>query len=55
MPKLDNARKLSGFYYIDPEDMKFKDTMKNARMKLEVPLGSAMPCNLHSVPGHRET
>ena len=44
MPKLDNARKLREIYYIDPYDMEFNDTMKNARKKLEVPLESAMPC-----------
>ena len=32
---LDNARKLRGIYYIDPEDKEFKETIKNARKKLE--------------------
>ena len=27
-PKLDNARKLRGIYYIDPEDKEFNDTLK---------------------------
>ena len=42
-PKLDNARKLRGVYYIDPDDMEFTDTMKNARKVLKMPLESAMP------------
>ena len=32
---LENARKLRGIYFIDPEDMEFKETIKNARKKLE--------------------
>ena len=30
-PKLDNARKLRGFFFIDPEYEEYKETMKNAR------------------------
>ena len=30
-PKLDNAGKLRGIYFIDPEDAEFKETMKNAQ------------------------
>ena len=41
---LDNARKLRGIYFIDPEDTEFKETMKNARKKLETPVAPAMPC-----------
>ena len=37
-PRLDNARKLRGIYFI-------KDTMKNARRKMEVPMPAAAPCN----------
>ena len=37
-PKLDNARKLRGIYFIDSEDEEFKLTMKNARRKLEIPI-----------------
>ena len=32
---LENARKLREIYFIDPEDTEFKDTIKNARKKLE--------------------
>ena len=31
-------------YFIDPESEEFKDIMKNARRKLEVPMPAAMPC-----------
>ena len=41
---LDNARKLRGIYFIDPEDTEFKETIKNARKKLETPVAPAMPC-----------
>ena len=43
-PKLDNARKLRGIYFIDPEDKEFKETIKNACKKLETPMAPAMPC-----------
>ena len=42
-PKLDNARKLRGIYFIDSADEEFKEFMKNARRKLEVPMPAAMP------------
>ena len=40
---LENARKLRGIYFIDPEDMEFKETIKNAREKLETSVAPAMP------------
>ena len=40
---LENARKLRGIYFIYPEDKEFKETMKNARKKLETPVAPAMP------------
>ena len=40
---LDNARKLRGIYFSDPEDKVFKETIKNARKKLETPIAPAMP------------
>ena len=43
-PKLDNARKFRGIYFIDREDKEFKETIKNARKKLETPMVRAMPC-----------
>ena len=43
-PKLDHARSLCGIYFIDPKDEEFKDIMKNARRKIEIPMPAAMPC-----------
>ena len=34
-PKLKNARRLRGIFFIDPDDEEFKHIMKNARKKLE--------------------
>ena len=41
---LENAQKLRGIYFIDPEDTEFKETIKNARKKLETSVAPAMPC-----------
>ena len=49
-PKLDNARKLRGIYLVDPDDGEFKETMKNARKKLEVPI-AAILCKLMTFRG----
>ena len=38
---LDNARKLRGIYFIDPEDKEFKETIKNAPKKLETPVSGS--------------
>ena len=43
---LENARKLRGIYFIDPEDKEFKETIKNARKKLETSVAPAMPCEI---------
>ena len=43
---LDNARKLRGIYFIDPEVKEFKETIKNARKKLESPIAPAMLCKI---------
>ena len=43
---LDNARKLRGIYFIDPEDKEFKETIKNARKKLKTSVAPAMPCKI---------
>ena len=43
---LENARKLRGFYFIDPEDKEFKETIKNDRKKLETSIAPAMPCKI---------
>ena len=40
-PKLDNVRKLRGFFS-DPEDGEYKETIKNARKRLKVPVEAAV-------------
>ena len=52
-PKLDNAWKLRGLYFVDPEDIEFKETLKNAR-KLEIPIEAVVPCKIRKRQ-HRET
>ena len=37
---------MRGIYFIDPEDKEFKETIKNARKKLETPCAPAMPCTI---------
>ena len=43
---LENARKLRGIYFIDLEDKEFKETIKNAREKLETSVAPAVPCKI---------
>ena len=43
---LENARKLRGIYFNDPEVKEFKETIKNAREKLETSVAPAMPCKI---------
>ena len=45
-PKLDNARRFRGIYFIDPEDKEFKETIKNVRKILETPLAPAVLCKM---------
>ena len=45
-PKLDNAGRLRGMYFIDPADAESKETVTNARRKWEVPMPAAMPCKI---------
>ena len=54
-PKLDNARRLRGIYFIDLEDKEFKQTIKNARKKLETPMAPAMFCKTSKKSKHGET
>ena len=54
-PQLDNARKLRGIYFIDPGDKEFKETIKNARKKLETPMAPAMPCKASKNSQHKAT
>ena len=48
---LENARKLRGIYFIDPEDAEFKETIKNARKKLETSVAPAMTCKIMKIVG----
>ena len=43
---LENARKLRAIYFIDPEDTEFKETIMNARKKLETSVAPAVPCKI---------
>ena len=43
---LENARKLRGIYFIDPEDTEVKETIKNVREKLETSVAPATPCKI---------
>ena len=43
---LENARKLPGIYFIDPEDMEFRETIKNSCKKLETSVAPALPCKI---------
>ena len=43
---LENPRKLRGIYFIDPEDKEFKETIKNARKKLETSIAPAVLCKI---------
>ena len=43
---LENERKLRGIYFIDPEDKEFKETIENARKRLETSVALAMPCQI---------
>ena len=52
-PKLDNARKLRGIFFIEPEDEDFENIMTNARRKLEIPMLAAMPCKAPINSGRR--
>ena len=54
-PKLDNARRLRGIYFIDPEDKEFKETIKNALKKLETSMAPAMPCKTSKTCKHGVT
>ena len=53
--KLDNARKLRGIFFIDLEDKEFKETIRNARKKLETPVAPAMLCKASKKEKHGAT
>ena len=52
---LENARKLRGIHFIDPEDTEFEETIKNARKKLETSVAPAMPCKVSTKGKHGAT
>ena len=53
---LCNARRrLRGIYFIDPEDKEFKETIKNARKKLETPMALAVLCKASKKGKHGAT
>ena len=54
-PKLDNARRLRGIYFIDPEDKEFKENIKECKNKLETPMAPATPCKTCKKSKHGET
>ena len=54
-PKLDNARRLRGIYFIDPEDKELKETIRNAQKKLETSVAPAMLCKTCKKSKHGET
>ena len=54
-PKLDNARRLRGMYFIDFEDKEFKETIKIAPKKLETPMAPTTPCKTCKRSEHGET
>ena len=41
-----SLQKLRGLNFIDPEDVEFKETMKHARKKLELPMEAAVFCEV---------
>ena len=53
-PKLDNARRLRGIFFIELDDENFKRPMNNARRKLKIPMPAAMLCRIQ-LHQHRET
>ena len=54
-PKFDDARRLRGIYFIDPEGKEFKETIGNARKKLETPMVPATLCKTWKKNKHGET
>ena len=52
-PKLDNVWKLRGLYFVDPEDVEFKETLKNTR-KMEILMEAVVSCKIRKSQ-HRET
>ena len=47
-PKLDNARKLRGIYFLDLDDGEFKETIQKARKNMKVPTEAAVPSKMET-------
>ena len=43
-PQLENARRLRGIFFIEPQDEELTHIIKNGRRKLEIPMPAAMLC-----------
>ena len=54
-PKLENARRLRGIYFIEPEDEEFKEIIKSSWRQLEVPAAPAVPRKRMSGRKYRAT
>ena len=54
-PKLDNARKLRGIYFIDLRTRNSKKTLGMLERKLETPMAPAMPCKTSKNSQHGVT
>ena len=48
------GRRLQGNYFVDLEDKEFKETVKNARKKLETPMALALLCKTSKTCQHGE-
>ena len=53
--KTRKCSKIARIYFIDPEDKEFKETIRNARKKLETPMAPAMPCKTSKKNNNGET
>ena len=53
-PERDNVRRLRGIYFINPEDKEFKETINNARKKLDTPVAPTTLCKISNNNQNRE-
>ena len=54
-PKLDNARRLRGIYFIDPEGQGIQRNHEVSSQELETPMAPAMLCKTSKTCKHGET
>ena len=54
-PKLDNARRLRGIYFIGPDDKEFKETLRVLERKLETLVAPAVPSKTSKKSKHGKT